>query len=63
MVFESRKIIMPEFTGPKMAKVHLGRKVQMYPFDIVGQQSSPQVRIESNVKKLDRTVMAVVSPV
>ena len=37
MVFESRKIIMPEFTGPKMAKVHLGRKVQMYPFDIVWQ--------------------------
>lgn len=61
MVFESRKIIMPEFTGTKMAKVHLGRKVQMYPLDIVWQHSSP--RSESNVKKLDRTVMAFVSPV
>lgn len=37
MVFESRKIIMPEFTGTEMAKVHLGCKVQMYPFDIVWQ--------------------------
>lgn len=37
MVFESWKIIVPEFTGTKMAKVHLGRKVQMYPFDIVWQ--------------------------
>lgn len=61
MVFESRKIIMPEFTGTKMAKVHLGRKVQMYSLDIVWQHSSP--RSESNVKKLDRTVMALVSPV
>lgn len=52
---------MPEFTGTKMAKVHLGSKVQMYPFDIVWQHSSP--RSESNVKKLDRTVMAFVSPV
>lgn len=61
MVFKSRKIVMPEFTGTKMAKVHLGRKIQMYPFDIVWQQSSP--RSESNVKKLDRTVMAFVSTV
>lgn len=61
MVFESRKIIMPEFTGTKMAKVHLDRKVEMYPFDIVWQQSSP--RSESNVKKLEqKRVMAFVSP-
>ena len=43
---------MPKFTGTEMAKVHLGRKVQMYPFDIGWQQSSPGS--ESNVKKLDR---------
>lgn len=55
MVFEPRKIIMPEFTGTKMTKVHLDREVEMYPFDIMWQQSSS--RSESNVKKLDRKIV------
>lgn len=60
MIFESRKIIMPEFTGTKMTKIHLDRKVEMYPFDIVWQQSSP--RSESNVKKLDRNSYGLCFP-
>ena len=36
MVFESRKVILPELPGTEMSVIELVGKVEMNPFDIVG---------------------------